>query len=81
MLNVMLLVAASASVSQLAQDQAKPVCQNMAPQLAKEGRPARLQRLNELPNANMALSVVRTENGCSKPAVVRYDIGSAPKRR
>jgi hypothetical protein len=81
MLNVMLLVAASASAGHLAPDHAKPVCQNMAPQFAKEGGPARLQRLNELPNANMTLSVVRTENGCSKPADVRYDIGSAPKRR
>ncbi len=44
--------------------------------------PVRAQKLNQLPNANEYLAVMRIdENGCQKPAIVNYDIGSAPKKQ
>jgi hypothetical protein len=41
-------------------------------------KPVRAQKLNALPNANEYIAVWR---GCDKPAIVRYDIGSAPVRQ
>jgi hypothetical protein len=34
-----------------------------------------------LPNADQYLTVLRSEDGCPKPVIVHYDIGSAPHRR
>jgi len=48
----------------------------------KPRTPVGAQRLNELPNADAYLTVLRTdEHGCQKPAIVAYDIGSAPKKQ
>jgi len=61
-----------------------PVCKPTAPELVdgKSKKPVGAQRLNELPNANQYLTVMRIdENGCQKPAIVAYDIGSAPKKQ
>ena len=45
-------------------------------------KPVRAQKLNELPNANEYKTVYRLdENGCEKPLIVNYDIGSAPKKQ
>jgi len=60
-----------------------PLCQPMAPKLVKDSsdKPVSGQKLNELPNANAYLTVLRKdEHGCDKPAIVAYDIGSAPHR-
>ena len=47
----------------------------------KPNAPVRAQKLNELPNADEYLTVIRRdEKGCQKPAIVAYDIGSAPKK-
>ncbi len=82
MLNVILSAAAATlSFGQPATDPIEPVCRNWAPELVKARTPARVRKLNELPNADMILTVLRTENGCSKPAVVRYDIGNALQGR
>jgi len=44
--------------------------------------PVRAQKLNELPNADEYLTVMRIdEKGCQKPAIVAYDIGSAPRKQ
>ena len=70
----------------------KPAITAMTPPICKEGgvQPAdgktnkqvRAQKLNELPNADAYLTVLRIdEHGCKKPAIVRYDIGSAPKKQ
>ncbi|HMI18132.1 MAG TPA: hypothetical protein VK533_01175 [Sphingomonas sp.] len=59
---------------------AAPVCQNARVEAAKARALARAQKLNQLPNANLMLGVLRSEDGCQKPVIVRYDIGSAPKR-
>jgi hypothetical protein len=60
------------------------ICKERGVQLA-EGTthsPVRAQKLNELPNADAYLTVLRIdENGCQKPAIVAYDIGSAAKRQ
>jgi hypothetical protein len=57
-----------------------PACQNARVETAKARPPVRVQKLNELPNANLMLGVLRSENGCQRPVIVRYDIGGAPKR-
>ena len=36
------------------------------------------KRLGELPPGNVVLTVFRQENGCHKPVIVRYGIGSNP---
>ena len=59
---------------------AAPACQNAKVETAEVRAPVRAQKLNELPNANLILSVLRSEDGCQKPVIVGYDIGSAPKR-
>jgi len=62
----------------------EPLCKATSPELVddKPSKPVGVQKLNELPNADAFLTVLRTdENGCSKPAIVAYDIGSAPKRQ
>jgi len=60
-----------------------PLCKAASPELVdKPKEQVRAQKLNELPNADAVLTVLRTdENGCSKPAIIAYDIGSAPKRQ
>ena len=60
------------------------VCKTTGAQFAdgKADKPVRAQKLNELPNADAYLTVLRIdEKGCEKPAIVAYDIGSAPPRQ
>jgi hypothetical protein len=48
----------------------------------KRNMPLRAQKLNQLPNADAFLTVLRTdEHGCNKPAIVAYDIGSAANKQ
>jgi hypothetical protein len=59
---------------------ARPICQNS--DLRSVDRPseeAQLKRLDELPPANLVLTVLRTEDGCSTPVIVRYGIGAPAK--
>lgn len=43
--------------------------------------PIGAQKLNQLPNADEYLAVMRIdEKGCRKPVIVNYDIGSAPRK-
>jgi hypothetical protein len=54
----------------------KPICQNEQPQAAgsfAEGQ------LNELPPANHVMTVLRAEDGCSAPVIVRHGIGAPAK--
>ncbi len=81
MWSILAVVAASALSPAQSGTPAKPVCQKTAPEPAKTHKSVHARKLNELPNADMFLGVLRTVDGCSKPAIVRYDIGSAPKRR
>jgi hypothetical protein len=55
------------------------ICRRAAEYAArKQDKPVRAQKLNELPNADEYAAVWR---GCDKPLIVRYDIGSAHKKR
>ena len=59
---------------------ATPICQNSQPHLADSpSTKASLKRLDELPPANLVLTVLRTEDGCSAPVIVRYGIGAPSK--
>jgi len=61
-----------------------PACQNARPGIAAAGSlydgagPARAQRLGDLPPANLVLTVLRREDGCERPVIVRYGIGGTP---
>jgi hypothetical protein len=59
---------------------AKPVCQNADTSLA-DGQAARptAHPLTAEPPAKLILGVLRTVDGCSRPVVVREDVG-APRR-
>ena len=54
-----------------------------APRGAKPREAPRANKLAELPPGDLLLTVVREENGCQKPVIVRYGIGSnlAPAQR
>ena len=58
-----------------------PFCRNASAKPVTNEKAVRAQKLNELPNANHYLALFRTEDGCHKPVIVRYDIGSAPHAR
>ena len=63
---------------------ATPVCNKPGVETvgSQPRKPVRAQKLNELPNADAYLTVLRTdEHGCNKPAIVAYDIGSAPRHQ
>ncbi|MDB5662991.1 MAG: hypothetical protein JWN59_1329 [Sphingomonas bacterium] len=61
---------------------AGPVCQNNRPEIAGQslyrGRGATAKRLGDLPPANLVLTVLRREDGCEVPVIVRYGIGTLP---
>jgi len=60
--------------------QAKPICQNTRMSFA-DRQPARLtvHPLTAEPPAKLILGVLRTVDGCSRPVVIREDVG-APRR-
>ena len=51
-------------------------CQRSDVILAEPGEAPRANKLAELPPGNLLLTVVREEDGCQKPVIVRYGIGS-----
>jgi len=62
------------------------VCQNARPNVAAgslydPAHGARAERLGELPPADLILTVLRRENGCERPVIVRYSIGDTSKAR
>jgi len=89
MLSMLIFAAASAAsphitVPSTGVSAAFPLCHDKGVQTVgnKRNPPVRAQKLNELPNADQYLTVMRIdENGCQKPAIVAYDIGSAPKKQ
>ena len=79
MLLAAMTLMASAGVATPAAD-AAPICQNSQLQRAESPGPkAQLKRLDELPPANLVLTVLRTKDGCSMPVIVRYGIGAPAK--
>jgi hypothetical protein len=57
----------------------KPICQNDQPQSVGSFEEGQLKRLDELPPANHVLTVLRAEDGCSAPVIVRHGIGAPAK--
>lgn len=51
-----------------------------ASQAQRDGEPLRMQNLGDLPGANAFAAVWKTENGCTVPVVVQYDIGGPAPR-
>jgi hypothetical protein len=67
----MSLVAIALSAAALAQNPAPlPICRDMRPRSVGSANDARPQRLDKLPPAETYLTVMRTENGCIRPAKV-----------
>jgi len=86
MLSMLIFAAATAAQPVVAQPSAgalKPACHMKGIEVVAPApkKPVRAQKLNELPNADALRTVLRTdEHGCNKPAIIAYDIGSAPKK-
>ena len=75
------LVTAAFVASGGASPDARPICQNTQPQVAagllypSDGSAA-AKRLGDLPAADLVLTVLRREDGCAKPVIVRSGIGA-----
>jgi hypothetical protein len=79
MLLAAMALIASAGATAPAAD-ARPICQSSELHSVDSPSPeAQLKRLDELPPANLVLTVLRTEDGCSAPVIVRYGIGAPAK--
>jgi len=88
MLSMLILAAATAAQPHIVVPStgvsiaAAPLCHDKGVRTVDGRRRAtvRAQRLNELPNADEYLTVMRIdEKGCNSPLIVNYDIGAAPK--
>ena len=76
---LMTVLAASAAAD------ARPICQNAEPRAAqgalyRDGA-AEAKRLGDLPPADAILTVLRREDGCERPVVVRSGIGAPARER
>lgn len=89
MLSMLILAAAGAAQPRIAVPQtgvsaaAVPLCRDKGVEtIGRPGAaPVGARKLNELPNADQYLAVMRIdEKGCQKPLIVNYDIGSAPRK-
>ena len=83
LLAMMAMIAAAGSAAPAAG--AEPLCRDRLA-YAADGllhelpRDARPRRLGELPPADLVLTVLRREDGCIVPVIVRYGIGATPDR-
>lgn len=75
-----MLVAAIALIAAAPAAGDMPICQNDRPQLVDESAEGQLKRLDELPPADLVRTILRSEDGCSAPVIVRYGIGAPAKR-
>ncbi|MFD1611330.1 hypothetical protein ACFSCW_05890 [Sphingomonas tabacisoli] len=70
----MSLILAPLSAAALAQAPGPlPICGQAKPTPAEASENAKLKRLDKLPQAEAYLTVMRTENGCIRPAKVREE--------
>ncbi|HEV2567124.1 hypothetical protein [Sphingomonas sp.] len=76
MLILALSLAAVPAPLQLAR--ALPICREARPSLVQDRATGRPQRLGELPQAHAYLTVMRTENGCIRPVLVREERARRP---
>lgn len=54
----------------------KPACQDIQRRVAQSGQGARVHPMTQEPNTQLIQTVLRSENGCTRPVVVRDDIGA-----
>lgn len=77
---IVTILALLAPVAAAGPPDAKPVCQNMKmDRVEGTGKSHRAHPLTAEPNAKQILTVLRTVDGCTRPVVIREDIG--PSRR
>lgn len=69
-----------AATPQMATGPAKPICQEHGLRVATRPERARPRTLAEMPPARQVYTVLRTENGCSKPVLVNDRVIGAPAR-
>lgn len=74
-MSLLLLVALAGAAPAKISD-AKPVCQDKQARLIASERRGTIHPLAHEPNADAVLTVLRSENGCSRPVKVREDIGA-----
>ncbi|MBW6524582.1 hypothetical protein KZ810_13830 [Sphingomonas sp. RHCKR47] len=74
-MSLLLLVALASAAPTRAPD-AKPLCQDTQTRLIAAKRKSGIHPLGQEPNADAVLTVLRSENGCSRPVKVREDIGA-----
>ena len=74
-MSLLLLVALAAAVPTKTAD-AKPLCQDRQTRPIAAARKGSIHPLGQEPNADAVLTVLRSENGCSRPVKVREDIGA-----
>jgi hypothetical protein len=70
---IVLTLALAAVPAPLQLARALPICRETRPTLVQERSEGRPKRLGELPPAQAYLAVMRTENGCIKPVLVREE--------
>jgi hypothetical protein len=73
-------IAAAPAPKPAASPSARPVCQNMDQSYAEtQAASPTVHPLTAEPPAKLILGVLRTVDGCSRPVVIREDVG-APRR-
>jgi hypothetical protein len=75
---LVLTLALAAVPAPLELARALPICREARPTLVQERAEGRPKRLGELPPAQAYLAVMRTENGCIKPVLVREERARRP---
>jgi len=75
------LLLAAAPAGHQAPKPAKPMCQSSAMLNVNDPKPARaIHPLGEEPPARAVRTVLRTVDSCSRPLVIRDDIGATMRR-
>lgn len=59
---------------------ARSLCQDERARLIRGKRAGGAHKLGQEPNADRVLTVLRADNGCSRPVRVSRDIGNQPPR-
>lgn len=72
----LLLLVALAGAAPATSSDAKPLCQDAQTRPTAGLRASGLHPLAQEPNADAVLTVLWSENGCSRPVKVREDIGA-----
>lgn len=69
------LAALATSQSSGAAMQKAERCTANQPSIARDNGTARFRRLDQLPPANLHLAVLRQVDGCTKPTIIRHNVG------